>query len=257
MVIKWFKRQRFPQQPGARDTMAAPVTAGTHGYNGKYKPLELKCRRVSSAHCPSEGKEECRSCLRIACPVQWGAEGHRAPESPPGARAVLGAWAIQTLPLQQGWLRWGMRILESALEYQEEILLAMFSLNLCLLDTGQCPKGVCCPCRKREGSLSPSRERLLSLLHLSVYHPLNQWEMPFLCSLAQWWIPAALRGQGGERKDKGTVWLLPAEIHTLLRLALERVFCVSTAWGASRVTWAPQEATKGRWGGKGQISGHF
>lgn len=103
---------------------------------------------MSSAHCSSEGKEECRSCLRIACPVQWGTGA----QSPPGAPAALGAWTIlralvplQTLPLQQGWLRWGMRILESALGYQEEILLALFSWNLCLLDSGQCPKGVCCP----------------------------------------------------------------------------------------------------------------
>lgn len=162
--------------------------------------------------------------------MQWLTEGHKSSVSPPGlpgAPAALGAWhhpsgssgvtPHQTRHLQQGWLRLGMRILEGDLEYQEEILLSLFSLNVCLLDSGQCPKGVCCPwvcyLQKERTFSQPEQGTSPSHIHLSVCQPLNLWEMPFICSQAQWWIPAALRGQGAERKEKGTIRLSSAEIH--------------------------------------------
>lgn len=141
---------------------------------------------MSSAHCFSEGKEECKLYLRISSPGQLLAEGPEPQRAHPAflghpqcsglgpSHRVLCLYPSQTLPLQQGWLRVGIGVLDSALEYQEEILLALFSLNLCLLDSGQCPK-VCAVCGvlPAECSLSLSREYLLSLLHLSALEPVG------------------------------------------------------------------------------------
>lgn len=129
--------------------------------------------------------------------MPWLTEGHKSSVSPPGlpgAPAALGAWhhpsgssgvtPHQTRHLQQGWLRLGMRILESDLEYQEEILLSLFSLNMCLLDSGQCPKGVCCPwvcyLQKERRFSQPEQGTSPSHIHLSVCQPLNLWEMLFI-----------------------------------------------------------------------------
>lgn len=71
----------------------------------------------------------------------WGSSSTQGWCHPSGSS---GCTPHQTLPLQQGQLRLRIRIMESVLEYQEEIFLALFLLNICL-DSGQCPKGVCCP----------------------------------------------------------------------------------------------------------------
>lgn len=83
--------------------------------------------------------------------------GHPQHSGPGSSHRVLCLYPSQTLPLQQGWLRSGMRVLESVLEYQEEILLALFSLSLFLLDSGHCPK-VCAV----RGVLPAGRENVLS-----------------------------------------------------------------------------------------------
>lgn len=136
------------------------------GYNRKYKPPELKRLAMNGAHCFPEGRYQCKDCLprawlqRAAEPREpsWPSWAQQCPGLSTVLQAPLGAPSPNP-PLPLARRTSGLGILESVLEYQQEILLALLSLNLCLLDSGQCPKGVCCPgcvsCRKRECSPFP------------------------------------------------------------------------------------------------------
>lgn len=121
---------------------------------------------MNGAHCFPEGRYQCKGCLprawlqRAAEPREpsWPSWAQQCPGLSTILQAPLGAPSPNpALPLARRTS--GLGILESVLEYQQEILLALLSLNLCLLDSGQCPKGVCCPgcvsCRKRERSPFP------------------------------------------------------------------------------------------------------
>lgn len=103
-----------------------------------------------------------------------------------------------------------MRILESVLEYQEEILLALFSQNLCLLDSGQCPGGVCCPwvCylqKERRFSQPEQGTSPFSLTSVCVSASEPEGNTFYFVSRHSGAFQAALREQGGDRKDKGAV----------------------------------------------------
>lgn len=219
------------------------------------------------------GKIRVEVIFKNCSPVQWLTEGTRAPESPPslpGDQQHSGPvpplrvlWLYPSpnpSPAGKAWIRD-----ENSGEVWNIKRRFCWPCSHLTCACGQ--RAVPERCVLSLGGLPAERENILSAWAGNISFPTqislcsSLWtcgKCLFFCSQAQWWIPAALRWQGGEGRTRGqSDCCQQRSTKTLLRLALEQVLCVGTTWGGPRVAWALQETTKGRRGSKGQSSGHF